>query len=146
MFIELMKQTQVSLREAIKYSDNIYFAMSALEMGSETLINGAKQFGIGANFNMGYPLKQSQISNSGLLRSRNFVADSGYGQGEIMVTTLNMALAYSALSNNGTIMNPILILDEAHPISIFNKAFISEQNLSILQDAFSAVINEADEE
>lgn len=138
------EQTQVSLREAIKYSDNIYFAMSAIEMGSETLINGAKQFGIGTSFNVGYPLKQSQISNSGLLDREILLADTGYGQGEIMVTTLNMALAYSALSNNGTIMNPILILDEAHPINIFNKAFISEQNLSILQDAFSAVINETD--
>lgn len=137
-------QTQVSLREAIKYSDNIYFAMSALAMGSESLIEGAEQFTIGTELNIGYPLNQSQISNAGTINRDILLADSGYGQGEIMVTTLNMALAYSALSNNGNIMNPILMLNNGDESSVLKESVISEQNLSILQDAFTAVVEERD--
>lgn len=137
-------QTQVSLREAIKYSDNIYFAMSALAMGSEALIEGAEQFTIGTELKIGYPLNQSQISNAGTINRDILLADSGYGQGEIMVTTLNMALAYSALSNNGNIMNPILMLNNGDESSVLKQSVISEQNLSILQDAFTAVVEESD--
>ena len=137
-------QSQVALKEAIKYSDNIYFAMSALEMGSETLIKGAENFTIGTELNIGYPLSLSQISNSGTLDRDILLADTGYGQGEIMVTTLNMALAYSTLSNNGNIMNPTLVLDDHHEASILKSSVMSEQNLATLQDAFTTVVEDSD--
>ena len=113
-------------------------------MGSESLIEGAEQFTIGTELNIGYPLNQSQISNAGTINRDILLADSGYGQGEIMVTTLNMALAYSALSNNGNIMNPILMLNNGDESSVLKESVISEQNLSILQDAFTAVVEERD--
>ena len=134
----------VALKEAIKYSDNIYFAMNALEMGSDTLIKGAEQFTIGTDLTIGYPIKESQISNNGTLNRDILLADTGYGQGEIMVSTLNMALAYSALSNNGNIMNPTLILTDDHQASVLKESVISAQNLQILQDAFSAVVEDSD--
>ena len=137
-------QTSIDLRKAIKYSDNIYFAMSALNMGSDALIQGAKNFTIGEDLKIGYPLNQSQVSNSGTINSDILLADTGYGQGEIMVTTLNMALAYSALSNNGNIMNPTLVLGDNYSASVLKESVISAENLSILQDAFSAVVEESD--
>ena len=137
-------QTNVALKEAVKYSDNIYFGMNALEMGSEALIKGAEQFTIGTDLAIGYPIKQSQISNNGTLNRDILLADTGYGQGEIMVSTLNMALAYSALSNSGNIMAPTLILTDNHQPSVLKESVISTQNLSILQDAFSAVVEDSD--
>ena len=137
-------QANIDLRKAIKYSDNIYFAMSALKMGSDALIQGANNFTIGEKLTVGYPINQSQISNSGTINSDILLADTGYGQGEIMVTTLNMALAYSALSNNGNIMNPTLILSDNDSASILKESVISSENLPILQDAFSTVIEESD--
>ncbi|WP_235069763.1 penicillin-binding transpeptidase domain-containing protein [Turicibacter sp. TJ11] len=137
-------QMNIDLRKAIKYSDNIYFAMSALKMGSDSLIQGANNFTIGEKLNVGYPINQSQISNSGTINSDILLADTGYGQGEIMVTTLNMALAYSALSNKGNIMNPTLVLNDNSSASVLKESVISAENLPILQDAFSAVIEESD--
>ena len=61
-----------------------------------------------------------------------------------MVSTLNMALAYSALSNSGNIMAPTLILTDNHQPSVLKESVISTQNLSILQDAFSAVVEDSD--
>lgn len=137
-------QTNVSLKEAVKYSDNIYFAMNALAMGSEALINEAKKFTVGVDLNIGYPLQESQISNSGALGGDILLADSGYGQGEVMVSTLNMALAYSALSNDGTIMKPTLILTENYEASVLSESVVSAEHLSVLQNAFSAVVQDSD--
>ena len=50
-----------------------------------------------------------------------------------MVTTLNMALAYSALSNNGTIMNPILILDDVFSELDETRQKLLIDNLSVVQ-------------
>ena len=102
--------TPMTLREAAKYSDNIYFAQLALKIGSENLISGIKNFGIGDEMTFEYPMTASSISNNGSLDKEILLADTGYGQGEIMVTPLNMALAYSALANDGNIMNPRLVL------------------------------------
>ncbi|MCM3180427.1 penicillin-binding transpeptidase domain-containing protein [Cytobacillus horneckiae] len=135
-------QSSVNLKDAVKYSDNIYFAMSALDMGSEDFIAGAKQFGIGEELKIGYPLTTSQISNDGSLNSEILLADSGYGQGEIMVTSLNMALAYSSLSNNGNIMTPTLVQTNNQNAAVWKEGVISPEHLSTLNNAFTAVIHE----
>ncbi|MBP3905067.1 penicillin-binding transpeptidase domain-containing protein [Turicibacter sanguinis] len=137
-------QTQVSLKEAVKYSDNIYFAMNALAIGSDAFIKGAEKFTIGTELNIGYPLNTSQVSNSGALSSDILLADSGYGQGQVMVTTLNMALAYSMLSNNGNIMNPNLVLNDSTTPTILKESIVSTDHLTILQDVFSAAVEDSD--
>ncbi|MFD2216878.1 penicillin-binding transpeptidase domain-containing protein [Metabacillus endolithicus] len=135
-------QSSVNLKDAVKYSDNIYFAMSALELGSDALISGAEKFGIGEPLEVGYPLGDSQVSNSESIKSDILLADSGYGQGEVLVTTLNMALAYSALSNDGNIMAPSLVQEENQNIKIWKESAIGSAHLPTLQRAFTAVINE----
>jgi penicillin-binding protein len=135
-------QTSVNLKSAVKYSDNIYFAMSTLDLGSDDFIISAKRFGIGVELKIGYPLSNSQISNDGRIGSEILLADSGYGQGEIMVTSLNMALAYSALSNDGDIMAPSLVQTEDQKVEVWKEAAISSKHLSTLQSAFAAVIHE----
>jgi penicillin-binding protein len=135
-------QTSVNLKDAVKYSDNIYFAMSALDFESDNFIAGAKKFGIGESLKIGYPLGKSQISNNGSMGSDILLADSGYGQGEVMVTSLNMALAYSALSNDGNILAPSLIQTQDHKVDVWKEAAILPEHLSTLQSAFAAVIHE----
>ncbi|KMY49724.1 penicillin-binding transpeptidase domain-containing protein [Peribacillus loiseleuriae] len=135
-------QSSVNLKGAVKYSDNIYFAMSALDLGNDDFIAGAKKFGIGEELEIGYPLGNSQISNDGSIGRDILLADSGYGQGEVMVTSLNMALAYSALSNDGNIMVPSLIQTEDQEVEIWKESAISPEHLSTLQSAFTAVIHE----
>lgn len=136
------EQTQVSLKEAVKYSDNIYFAMNALAIGDAAFIKGAEEFTIGTELNIGYPMYTSQISNSGSLSKDVLLADSGYGQGEIMVSTLNMALAYSTLSNNGNIMNPHLLLDTE--ISVLKQTVLANDHLATLQEVFVAAVEDSD--
>lgn len=134
----------VSLREAAKHSDNIYFAQAALKIGSDDLISGIKGFGIGEEMTFEYPMTDSSISNDGSLNSEILLADTGYGQGELMVTPLNMALAYSALANNGNIMTPRLVLSDNSTASIWKESAIKPENLQTLVEDFSAMVNDED--
>ena len=134
----------VSLREAAKHSDNIYFAQAALKIGSYDLISGIKGFGIGEEMTFEYPMTDSSISNDGSLNSEILLADTGYGQGELMVTPLNMALAYSALANNGNIMTPRLVLSDNSTASIWKESAIKPENLQTLIEDFSAMVNDED--
>ncbi|WP_297713935.1 penicillin-binding transpeptidase domain-containing protein [Clostridium sp.] len=136
--------TPITLREAAKYSDNIYFAQLALKIGSENLINGIKGFGIGEDLTFEYPMTNSSISNNGSLDSEILLADTGYGQGELMVTPLNMALAYSALANDGNIMNPRLVLTSDSSATVWKKSAIKSEYLPTLIEDFSAMVNDAD--
>lgn len=136
--------TAVTLREAAKYSDNIYFAQAALKIGAEKLIEGIKGFGIGEEMKFEYPMEESSITNTGELTSDIMLADTGYGQGELMVTPLNMSLSYSALANNGDIMVPRLVISENSTPEIWKKQAIKSDKIAILVEDFSAIINDDD--
>ncbi len=133
----------VNFKDAVKYSDNIYFADKAIKVGSDEFINKAKNFGIGEKLEFEYPKQQSKISNSKELKTEVMLADTGYGQGEVMMSTLDVALAYSALSNEGNIMQPRLVVSENSEAKIYKNA-IDPKYLPILKESFASVINDSD--
>ena len=133
----------VNLYEAVKYSDNIYFADKAIKIGAEKYIEEAKKFGIGVKSIFEYPMAKSQISNNGKLEDELLLADTGYGQGEVLTTPLEITMAYSALGNDGNIMTPRLVISENNEAKIYSEA-ISKDYLPELKKCFSAVINDSD--
>lgn len=133
---------QINLRDAVNFSDNIYYAQVALEVGSDKFIEGVKKFGFGEELEFEYPMEQSSISNDGTIDRDILLADSGYGQGELMVTPLNVVLAYSALGNNGDIMEPRLVISENSEAKIWREKAILPENVPVLVDAFSGLIND----
>lgn len=133
----------VNLKDAVNHSDNIYFGQVALELGNNKFIEGIKKFGIGEELKFEYPMEESQISNDGDLGREILLADTGYGQGEIMVTPLNVALSYSALANNGDIMQPRLVISENSESNIWKQSAISKDDLPALINSFTALINDS---
>lgn len=133
----------INLREATKYSDNIYFGKVALNIGADAFINGAKNFGIGEELSFEYPMEASQISNDKTLNKEILLADTGYGQGEVLMSPLDVALAYSSLGNNGNIMQPRLNIGDNPEAKVWKNAIKAEKVPAIV-DAFSAVINDSD--
>ncbi|MDV4150217.1 penicillin-binding transpeptidase domain-containing protein [Clostridium sp. AL.422] len=133
----------VNLKVAANHSDNIYYAQVALDLGSEKYINGLKSFGIGEDLNFEYPMESTQISNDGDLNRDILLADTSYGQGEVMVTPLHIALFYSTLSNQGNMMQPRLVISENSEANVWKEGLISENNLPVLIDAFTASVNDA---
>jgi cell division protein FtsI/penicillin-binding protein 2 len=101
----------VDLSKALIYSDNIYFAQAALQIGKTKFIEGAAKFGIGEAIPIAYPFSRSQIAK-GDIQSDIQLADSGYGQGQVTMTSLHVALVFSALANGGNIAYPRLTLED----------------------------------
>ena len=134
--------SSVNLYDAVVNSDNIYFADKAIKIGSENLIEGAKKFGLGADIKFEYPMSNSQISNSGAIDSEILLGDTGYGQGEVLTTPLQITMAYSALGNEGKIMTPRLVLSENKEEKVYSEA-IQKKYLKELQKDFAGVINDS---
>ncbi len=129
----------VNLQDAYIYSDNIYFAMAAQKIGKDNFSSGAKNFGIGESLPIDYPIIKSQLSNSGL-NSDALLADTGYGQGEVLVSPLNVALIYSGLANNGDIMTPVLELKETATPKVWKEKAMSAEFVKTLTDDLVQVV------
>ncbi|MDB8793464.1 penicillin-binding transpeptidase domain-containing protein [Romboutsia sp. 1001216sp1] len=133
----------VNLYDAVKYSDNIYFADKAIKLGEEDYIKGLKKFGIGEKITFEYPMQNSQISNNGKLDNEILLGDTGYGQGEILMTPLDVVLSYSALVNDGNIMIPRLVISENKESKVYKNA-IDKKYIEELKKCFKGAINDED--
>ena len=98
-----------NLKNAITYSDNVYFARSALSIGKENLFEYYKNLKIGEKIPFELALNRSQYINKNQKVNDQLIADSGYGQGQILMNPVQLASIYSAFVNNGSIYSPHLV-------------------------------------
>ncbi|WP_050179786.1 penicillin-binding transpeptidase domain-containing protein [Domibacillus robiginosus] len=128
----------VTLESALVASDNIYFAMAALDTGADGMKAGLESFGFGVKYPFDYPVRESQISNNGEFDSDILLADTGYGQGEVLTSMTHLANAYGAFLNKGTIMTPRLLLDDEP--SAWQKELITEEQAAIIKQGLRGVV------
>ncbi|KYD05514.1 Cell division protein FtsI [Heyndrickxia sporothermodurans] len=103
----------VNMQTAMIYSDNIFFAQAALDMGGDKFVKGLKNFGFAEEIPFTYPLKKSQVSSDGTLKNDSIMlGDTGYGQGQMLTNILQLATAYTPFINSGNMIKPYLLLDE----------------------------------
>ena len=98
-----------NLKNAITYSDNVYFARSALNIGKDNLFKYYKNLKIGERIPFELALNKSQYINKNQKANDQLIGDSGYGQGQILMNPLQLASNYSAFVNNGSIYRPHLV-------------------------------------
>lgn len=97
---------KITTDQALALSSNVVFARLAMELG-EGLLEAFRAFGLGSQVkfdlaNLGGHLPGKAASDYDL-------AQLGIGQGELLVTPLQMAAAVSAIANGGTMMRPYLV-------------------------------------
>ena len=98
-----------NLKNAITYSDNVYFARSALSIGKDNLFKYYKNLKIGEKIPFELALNKSQYINKNQKVNDQLIADSGYGQGQILMNSLQLASIYSSFINNGSIYRPHIV-------------------------------------
>ncbi|MDO4285814.1 MAG: penicillin-binding transpeptidase domain-containing protein [Eubacteriales bacterium] len=98
----------VTLSNALVYSDNIYFAKAALRMGEEAFVQGMEKLGFAGEIPFEIALTPSQYSNDGAQMTQIQLADSGYGQGQMLVNPVHLAALYTGFVNNGDVIRPYL--------------------------------------
>ena len=97
-----------NLLNALINSDNIFFAKTALKIGAEKFEEQLKNIGFESDIDFEMSVSKSQISNNGKFASEVQLADSGYGQGQVLVNPVHFASIYSSFVNGGSMVMPYL--------------------------------------
>ena len=126
-----------NLMNAIMYSDNIYFAQSVLRMGTESFTSSLNKLGFNEQIEFPLTLAKSQYtSNNGtIIEGETKLADSGYGQGDILVNPIHMASIYSAFANEGNMIKPRIEYKDS------NVGEVSKEN-AITKEAAETIKND----
>ena len=133
----------VILENALIYSDNIYFAKAALKIGSEEMESSLT--GLGFNEELPFEIKmaESQYSNTDGIETEIQLADSGYGQGQILVNPLHMACIYSAFCNEGNIIKPYLVYQNEEAAEYWILGAFSNETASWVLEGTKKVVNDS---
>ena len=99
--------------EATEVSSNIWYAHAGLQTGATAMADFAARLGFGQRIPFDLPTSPSQL-NSGTGPLNGFrddveLANAAYGQAEVLVTPLQMALVASTVANDGLLMHPKLV-------------------------------------
>ena len=131
-----------SLRNAITYSDNIYFAQATLQIGKDNFTKGLDKLKFGETIEFPLSLAKSQYANSGDISDEILLADSGYGQGEVLVNPIHMASIYSAFVNEGNMIKPYLEIKENDEIEYLVEGAFSQDAANTIKDDLVQVVEQ----
>jgi peptidoglycan glycosyltransferase len=106
--------TPLDFKTAVEVSCNIWFAEAGLVIGGVALDDWAGRLGFGQPIPFDLPTAVSQVTNGGGnagggFKDRVELANAAYGQGETLVTPLQMALVAATVANEGVEMKPRLV-------------------------------------
>lgn len=131
-----------NLRNALIYSDNIYFAQAALQIGKNNFTSGLKKIKLGENIDFTLTTSKSQYSNSDDIQNEKVLADSGYGQGEILVNPIHMASIYSAFANDGNMIKPYLEAKDGNKTEYLVENAFSKEAANTIKDDLIQVVEQ----
>jgi len=97
-----------NVKNALVYSDNIYFAKAAIKIGSGAFADGLKKLGFGEQVPFEFGLSPSSFGKELAFEDEIDLANSGYGQGKVELNPVHFASIYSALVTGGDMMTPFL--------------------------------------
>ncbi|WP_441287541.1 penicillin-binding protein 2 [Sorangium sp. KYC3313] len=151
----------VAMQQAIAESCNVYFYRLAAEygVGMDVIAEMGQRYGLGARTGLGINAEAGgrmptrawmTLRNKGQFRL-GFGLNAAIGQGATTVTVLQLALAYAALANGGTLYQPQIVravetsagtvVQEFTP-RVRRQIDIRPENLSLVHRAMVAGVNE----
>ena len=129
-----------NLENALVHSDNIYFAKAACALGEKDFMKGLDSLGFGEELPFDFAATASGYGSDGRIASETELADSGYGQGKILVNPIHLSSIYSALVNGGNMVKPYL-LDGESATYWKEGVFTKEAADTVLADLYQVVEN-----
>ncbi len=141
----------VTLDKAITYSDNIYFAKQALNMGRDLFANGLDATGFGETLPFTLGLGTSSYGSLRESSDELLLANSGYGQAEMLVNPIHLASIYTAFMNGGNMIQPYMVENAAElgdgsgavaPGTVWKSGVFSAEAAEIVKQALIHVVTE----
>jgi peptidoglycan glycosyltransferase len=108
-------------RNAFTFSVNAIFAQVGVNLGWDRLLATATKFGFGGSLPFTLDTAPTQVHNPDSKLTRTLLASTAFGQGEILVTPLQMAVVAAAVANNGVLESPHLGFQEMDGDSVVAK-------------------------
>lgn len=130
----------VNLVNAMTYSDNIYFAREALKIGADTMEEKLKSFGFEEELPFDLTMQASTFDDDGKIDSEIQLADTGYGQGQVLVNPLHLLSMYSMFVNDGNMIQPVLKYEENAAAKIWKEQAVSAQTAQTVKQNLLSVI------
>ena len=127
----------VNLEKAMVFSDNIYFAQTALGIGKDPFTAALKEFGFEEESDYPFPLEKSTIGN---LDKEISLADSGYGQGQIQMSIVHLLQTYTPFVNGGNMVKPSLIQNTEKS----EKSVVSPEIATTVSSTLRKVVGDSD--
>ncbi len=121
-----------NLANALRYSDNIFFAQLADQIGAQTLADGLDA--IGFNSTLPFELTLIQSSYGERLNDAQTLAATGYGQGDLLINPVHMTALYTAYVNEGSILQPYLIYADGERKIYKEDAYSADTAQTLLED------------
>jgi len=149
----------VDLTDSLKHSCDVYYYKLGEKLGMNTLAQYAYMFGFGERTGIGInneqrgtvPTKDWHRKHSPDGFQHGFTLSTAVGQGDTRVTPLQLALAYGALANGGTLYYPRLVsrVESAegrplfeYPARVRRELEFSDDYLAQIGVGMAAVVNE----
>ena len=112
---EMTGDRPLDFAEAVEASCNIWFAETGVRTGGDVLAEWAGRMGFGSPLPFDLDTSVSQVTNGeggdpGGFGDRVELANAAYGQGQTLVTPLQMAMVAATIANDGVLMKPHLVL------------------------------------
>jgi penicillin-binding protein 2 len=150
---------KVKLQQAIARSCNVYFFHLAETVGMDRIARVAQGFGLGEKTGLGInPEAPGRIPTRSwyALRYRGqfrvgFTLNMAIGEGDVTVTPLQLATAYSAIANGGTLYQPQVVravetsdgtVVQEFPPRIRRQVPVAPDDLRRITDALYDVVND----
>lgn len=137
----LHETSPANMKNALINSDNIYFAKLSLRIGSETLEKSLEKLRFNKKVPFEISVSESQYANNGSIETEIQLADSGYGQGQILTNPVHLASLYTGFVNEGNILKPYLCYNAKKKPKIWIKHAYSKEHADIIKDALESVIS-----
>ncbi len=115
--------TTWTTQQGYMFSLNAVFAQIGLKVGGDNLIRYSHNFGFGQTVPFDLPVaKSSAFSQAGFLTTPIAIASTGFGQGELQATPLEMALIAASIGRgDGTLPKPYLVKEIKTPEGVLIK-------------------------
>lgn len=149
---------EMDLRQSLVQSCNVYFYRLAEQVGIDRLARLAGEFGLGRRSGIGI-----NTEAPGFIPTRNwyermerrfrlgYTLNSAIGQGDTKVTLIQLAMAYAAIANGGTLYVPQLVervtgpdgtvVEEFEP-RVRRRVHVDQEHLALVIDGLYGAVND----
>lgn len=120
----------INLEEALTVSCNTEFGVIALQLGRDKIAKTFERYGFNQVIDNGFQESRTKLPAFTKL-SDGDLAQTGIGQGSLLVTPLRMAMLASSFANHGIIMKPYLVSEITAPEGALLKKYSEEKWLTL---------------